>query len=192
MINSIKHFIKESIILKESLLKDEEFITQVLKAVTLIVNSIKKSRKVMICGNGGSAADSQHVAAELVGRLNNDRNPFPAVALTTDSSIITAISNDYDFEYIFSRQVKAVGNPGDVLILISTSGNSMNLIRAAEEAKNNGIITIGILGKDGGKLYQIVDVPILIKHHNTQRIQEAQLMTEHIICELVEQQLTPL
>ncbi|MFN4220029.1 MAG: SIS domain-containing protein [bacterium] len=192
MINSIKSLIKESISLKESLLNDEEFITGVIKAVTLIVNSIKKNRKVMICGNGGSAADSQHIAAELVGKLNNDRNPLPAVALTTDSSIITAVANDYNFEYIFARQVKAIGNPGDILILISTSGNSANLIKAAEEAKNNGILTIGILGKDGGKLNQIVDIPILIKHNNTQRIQEAQLMTEHIICELVEQQLTPL
>ncbi|MFN3995831.1 MAG: SIS domain-containing protein [bacterium] len=192
MINSIKSLIKESISLKESLLNDEEFITGVIKAVTLIVNSIKKNKKVMICGNGGSAADSQHIAAELVGKLNNDRNPLPAVALTTDSSILTALANDYNFEYIFARQVKAIGNPGDILILISTSGNSANLIKAAEEAKNNGILTIGILGKDGGKLKQIVDIPILIKHNNTQRIQEAQLMTEHIICELVEQQLTPL
>ncbi|MFN3477800.1 MAG: SIS domain-containing protein, partial [bacterium] len=117
MINSIKSLIRESISLKESLLNDEEFITGVIKAVTIIVNSIKKNKKVMICGNGGSAADSQHIAAELVGKLNNDRNPLPAVALTTDSSILTAVANDYNFEYIFARQVKAIGNPGDILIL---------------------------------------------------------------------------
>lgn len=189
MINSIKSIIKQSIDLKKCIMEDDEIITQILKVVTIIVNSVRNGKKILIAGNGGSAADSQHMAAELVGRLNTERNPIPAIALTTDTSIITAISNDFDFSDIFSRQVKALANPGDILILISTSGNSINLLKAAEEAKNKGVITIGILGKDGGKLIKLVDIPVLVKHENTQRIQEAQLMIEHIICELVEQQI---
>lgn len=189
MINSIKSIIKQSIDLKKCIMEDDEIITQILKVVTIIVNSVRNGKKILIAGNGGSAADSQHMAAELVGRLNTERNPIPAIALTTDTSIITAISNDFDFSDIFSRQVKALANPGDILILISTSGNSVNLLKAAEEAKNKGVITIGILGKDGGKLIKLVDIPVLVKHENTQRIQEAQLMIEHIICELVEQQI---
>lgn len=190
MINSIKSIIRQSIDLKKCIMEDDEIITQILKVVTIIVNSVRNGKKILIAGNGGSAADSQHMAAELVGRLNTERNPIPAIALTTDTSIITAISNDFDFSDIFSRQVKALANPGDILILISTSGNSINLLKAAEEAKNKGVITIGILGKDGGKLIELVDIPVLVKHENTQRIQEAQLMIEHIICELVEQQIT--
>jgi len=189
MINSIKSIIKQSIDLKKCIMEDDEIITQILKVVTIVVNSVRNGKKILIAGNGGSAADSQHMAAELVGRLNTERNPIPAIALTTDTSIITAISNDFDFSDIFSRQVKALANPGDILILISTSGNSVNLLKAAEEAKNKGVITIGILGKDGGKLIKLVDIPVLVKHENTQRIQEAQLMIEHIICELVEQQI---
>lgn len=189
MINSIKSIIKQSIDLKKCIMEDDEIITQILKVVTIVVNSVRNGKKILIAGNGGSAADSQHMAAELVGRLNTERNPIPAIALTTDTSIITAISNDFDFSDIFSRQVKALANPGDILILISTSGNSVNLLKAAEEAKNKGVITIGILGKDGGKLIKLVDIPVLVKHENTQRIQEAQLMIEHIICELVEQKI---
>ncbi|MCS7165694.1 MAG: SIS domain-containing protein [Candidatus Calescibacterium sp.] len=189
MINSIRSIILESISLKNALLQDEEVISQILKAISIIVSAIRSGKKVMIAGNGGSAADSQHMAAELVGRLNLDRKPLPAIALTTDTSIITSISNDFDFSQIFARQIRAIGNPGDILMLISTSGNSKNLIKAVEESKIRGIITIGLLGRDGGTLAQIVDIPIIVKHNNTQRIQESQLMIEHIICELVEQQL---
>lgn len=190
MINSIKSVISQSIDLKRYIMEDDEIITQILKVITVVVNSVRNGKKILIAGNGGSAADSQHMAAELVGRLNAERNPIPAIALTTDTSVITAVSNDFDFSDIFSRQVKALANPGDILILISTSGNSINLLKAVEEAKNKGVITVGILGKDGGKLIKLVDIPVLIKHNNTQRIQEAQLMIEHIICELVEQQIT--
>ncbi|MCS7243352.1 MAG: SIS domain-containing protein [Candidatus Calescibacterium sp.] len=189
MINSIKSIIEESIALKRSILGDDEVISQILKAITIIASSLKNGKKLMVAGNGGSAADSQHIVAEFVGRLNISRDPLAAVALTTDTSVITAISNDFDFSEIFVRQVKAIGKPGDILLLISTSGNSLNLIKVAEESKKLGIITIGILGKDGGNLLNLVDVPILIKHSNTQRIQECQLMIEHIICELVEQQV---
>jgi D-sedoheptulose 7-phosphate isomerase len=189
MISSIKSIIQESIDLKKSILDDEELITQILKAIAVIVSCLRNGKKIMIAGNGGSAADSQHMAAEFVGKLYSDRKPLPAIALTTDTSILTSISNDFSFSEVFVRQIQALGNAGDVLILISTSGNSFNLLKAAEESKKYGIITIGILGNNGGKLYDIVDIPLVIKHSNTQRIQESQLMIEHIICELVEKQL---
>jgi len=189
MISSIKSIIQESINLKKSILDDEELITQILKAIAVIVSCLRNGKKIMIAGNGGSAADSQHMAAEFVGKLYSDRKPLPAIALTTDTSILTSISNDFSFSEVFVRQIQALGNAGDVLILISTSGNSLNLLKAAEESKKYGIITIGILGNNGGKLYDIVDIPLVVKHSNTQRIQESQLMIEHIICELVEKQL---
>lgn len=189
MINSIKSIIHESISLKQSILQDDELISQIVKAVSIILNSLRNGKKIMIMGNGGSAADSQHMAAELIGRLNFERKSLPAIALTTDSSVITALSNDFDFSEIFVKQISALANPGDIAILISTSGNSPNLIRAANYCKENGIITIGILGRDGGKVAKLVDIPIIIKGNNTQRIQESQLMIEHIICELLEKQL---
>lgn len=189
MINSIKSIIHESISLKQSILQDDELISQIVKAVSIILNSLRNGKKIMIMGNGGSAADSQHMAAELVGRLNFERKSLPAIALTTDSSVITALSNDFDFSEIFVKQISALANPGDIAILISTSGNSPNLIRAANYCKENGIITVGILGRDGGKVAKLVDIPIIIKGNNTQRIQESHLMIEHIICELLEKQL---
>ncbi|MEN3015703.1 MAG: SIS domain-containing protein [bacterium] len=190
MINSIKSIIRDSISLKQAILEDEEIMTNLLKVIYVITNCIKNGKKVMLAGNGGSAADSQHFAAELVGKISSDRVPLPAIALTTDTSIITAVSNDYDFTEIFARQIKAIGNPGDVIVLISTSGNSPNLLKAAQEAKNKGIISIGLLGRNGGKLKDMVDIAVVVKHDNTQRIQEAHIMIEHIICELIEQILT--
>lgn len=191
MIKEIKEIIKESISLKNSLLENEELISNILKAVNVIVNSIKLGKKLLIAGNGGSAADSQHIAAELIGRLNiKDRNPIPAIALTTDSSILTAISNDFGFEFVFEKQLQALANPGDVFLAISTSGNSINLINAVKKSKNLGIISIALLGKDGGILKDLVDIPIIVKHDNTQRIQEAHILIEHIICELVEQRIS--
>jgi len=189
MINNIKFIIQESIDLKRAILEDDDLISQILKAISVIASSLRSGKKLMIAGNGGSAADSQHMAAEFVGKLYSQREPLPAIALTTDTSILTAISNDFSFSEVFVRQLSALAKPGDVLLLISTSGNSLNLIRAAEESKKLGVITIGLLGNKGGKLAEIVDIPIVIKHSNVQRIQESQLMIEHIICELVEKQL---
>jgi D-sedoheptulose 7-phosphate isomerase len=191
MLKEIKDIIRDSINVKNSLLEDEELISNILKAVNIVVSSLRAGKKLLIAGNGGSAADSQHIAAELIGRLNiKERNPIPAIALTTDTSVLTAISNDFGYEFVFEKQIQALANPGDVFLVISTSGNSINLVNAVNKAKSLGIISIGLLGKDGGTLKDLVDIPIIVKHNNTQRIQESHLLIEHIICELVEQKIS--
>jgi D-sedoheptulose 7-phosphate isomerase len=191
MLKEIKDIIRDSINVKNNLLEDEELISNILKAVNIVVSSLRAGKKLLIAGNGGSAADSQHIAAELIGRLNiKERNPIPAIALTTDTSVLTAISNDFGYEFIFEKQIQALANPGDVFLVISTSGNSINLINAVNKSKSLGIISIGLLGKDGGMLKDLVDIPIIVKHNNTQRIQESHLLIEHIICELVEQKIS--
>jgi len=191
MLKEIKDIIKDSINVKNTLLEDEELISNILKAVNIVVSSLRAGKKLLIAGNGGSAADSQHIAAELIGRLNiKERNPIPAIALTTDTSVLTAISNDFGYEFVFEKQIQALANPGDVFLVISTSGNSINLVNAVNKAKSLGIISIGLLGKDGGMLKDLVDIPIIVKHNNTQRIQESHLLIEHIICELVEQKIS--
>ena len=141
------------------------------------------------CGNGGSAADSQHIAAELVGRFKRERRALAAIALTTDSSILTSLANDYSFERVFSRQVEALGYPGDLLILISTSGNSANLIEAARAAKDGEIGTMALLGRDGGKVVGEVDFSIIVPSFDTARIQEGHMLIYHIICDLVEEEM---
>lgn len=155
-------------------------------AVEMIVNSMKVGGKLMLCGNGGSAADSQHIAAEFTGRFIKDRKPLPAMSLTTDTSALTCISNDYSFEHVFSRQVEALGKKEDILIGISTSGNSINVIKAFEIAKLQGIKTIGFLGNKGGKIKSLSDVSLLIPSNVTARIQEAHIFIGHIICQNVE------
>jgi len=191
MLKEIKDIIKDSINVKNTLLEDEELISNILKAVNIVVSSLRAGKKLLIAGNGGSAADSQHIAAELIGRLNiKERNPIPAIALTTDTSVLTAISNDFGYEFVFEKQIQALANPGDVFLVISTSGNSINLVNAVNKARSLGIISIGLLGKDGGMLKDLVDIPIIVKHNNTQRIQESHLLIEHIICELVEQKIS--
>jgi D-sedoheptulose 7-phosphate isomerase len=191
MLKDIKDIIRDSINVKNTLLEDEELISNILKAVNIVVSSLRAGKKLLIAGNGGSAADSQHIAAELIGRLNiKERNPIPAIALTTDTSVLTAISNDFGYEFVFEKQIQALANPGDVFLVISTSGNSINLINAVNKSKSLGIISIGLLGKDGGMLKDLVDIPIIVKHNNTQRIQESHLLIEHIICELVEQKIS--
>ena len=144
---------------------------QIDEAAELLVEAME-TNKILICGNGGSAADSQHFAAEIVGRFRTDRMALPAIALTTDNSILTAIANDYGYEYVFSRQVDALGKEGDILIAISTSGNSKNVIEAVLTAKNKGLFTIGLLGKDGGKLKDLVDLAIIVPVKDTSHIQE--------------------
>ena len=144
----------------------------------------------MFCGNGGSAADSQHLSAELVGRYMKNRKPLASVALTTDTSVITAISNDFSFDDIFSRQIEALGNMGDVLVGISTSGNSENVIRAFEVAKQKGIKTIGLLGKGGGKSSAIVNKSLIVSSESTARVQEMHILIGHILCDLIEEGLS--
>lgn len=142
--------------------------------------------RVFICGNGGSAADAQHFAAELVGRYQTDRRGYPAIALTTDTSALTAIGNDYGFERLYARQLQALASPGDLLIALSTSGNSSNVVKAAEYARDNEIFTVGLLGKDGGQLKDLVDDAITIGVQHTGRIQEAHILILHLLCEQFE------
>jgi D-sedoheptulose 7-phosphate isomerase len=162
---------------------------EVDQAAGLIATALTAGRKLMLCGNGGSAADSQHLAAEFTGRFVEDRKPLAALALSTDSSALTCIGNDYSFDDVFSRQVAALGNPGDCLLAISTSGNSRNVIRAVETARRSQIHTIGLLGKDGGFLRALCDVAIVVPSPSTARIQEAHIFIGHTLCGLVEQTL---
>ena len=161
----------------------------VLSASGLINNSIKSGGKLLLCGNGGSAADSQHIAAELVGRFIKDRRPLPAIALSTDTSAITCISNDYGYEYIFSRQVESLGNEADVLLAISTSGNSNNIVEAIKTAKQKKLKVIGLLGKDGGVIKEMCDIPIIVPSDVTARIQEVHIFLGHFFCLMLEKSL---
>ncbi len=160
----------------------------ILTAVKMITASYKNNGKLLLCGNGGSAADCQHIATEFMIRLNHNiqRPALAAIALTTDSSNLTAGGNDIGFENVFARNVEGLGNEGDVLIAISTSGNSLNVIKAVEKAKSKKMKTIGFLGGSGGKLKNIVHLPVIIPSGNTQRIQEGHITIAHIICELTE------
>jgi len=163
----------------------------IIKAANLIVGCFRNRGKLLLCGNGGSAADAQHYAAELVVRLNHDivRPGLPAIALTTDSSILTAGGNDIGFDNIFARQVEALGHPEDILLVISTSGKSENILRALKIANEKKIRSIGFLGNKGGKCKHEVDIPIIVPSNNTQRIQEAHLTIGHILLELIERDL---
>ncbi|WP_456374022.1 D-sedoheptulose 7-phosphate isomerase [Methanocaldococcus sp.] len=183
----MKKYFEESANVKLKFIEENE--EKLEKAIKIILEALKKGNKILICGNGGSAADSQHFAAEIVGRFKLERKGFPAIALTTDTSILTAIGNDYGFEKIFERQVEALGKKEDVLIGISTSGNSENVIRAVNKAKEMGIYTIGLLGKGGGKLKDIVDLALIVPSNDTARIQECHLTIYHVICEEVEKRL---
>jgi D-sedoheptulose 7-phosphate isomerase len=158
-------------------------------AADLLVRTLRQRHKILICGNGGSAADAQHFAAELIGRFEREREAWPAVALTTDSSILSAIGNDYGFDNVFARQVEGLGRSGDTLIAISTSGNSENVLRAVASAKNKGMKTIGLLGRDGGVLAAAVDHAVVVKHPRTARIQESHLLILHFWAMSIEQSL---
>jgi D-sedoheptulose 7-phosphate isomerase len=163
----------------------------ILNAVILIVDSYKKGNKLLLCGNGGSAADCQHIATEFMIRLNHQiiRPPLCAIALTTDTSNLTAGANDIGFENVFARNIQGLGNKGDILIAISTSGNSTNIIKAAEMAHEKEMKVVGFLGGNGGNLKNVVDIPIIVPSSNVQRIQEGHITIAHIICELVELEL---
>jgi len=163
----------------------------ILLAARTVAQSLRAGGKLMMCGNGGSAADAQHIAAELVGRLSPDRvrPALAAIALTTDTSCLTATANDYGYEQVFQRQVEALGHEGDVLVGISTSGNSESVLRAVMTAKERGIITVGLVGAEGGKLLKLADLPIVVPSNDVQRIQEGHITIGHIICDLVEQML---
>lgn len=149
--------------------------------------ALKSGNKVLIMGNGGSAADSQHIAAELVGRYKTERKGLPAIALTTDTSILTSVGNDYSFENIFARQVEALAAEGDLVIAISTSGNSANIIAALAKAKEAGCYTVGLLGKGGGKIKELTDLPVIVPSDNTARIQECHILIAHMVCEIMDE-----
>lgn len=159
------------------------------EAVQLFVEAYRGGKKVLVMGNGGSAADAQHLVAELVGRFKMERRALPAVALTTDSSILTAVGNDYGFDRIFSRQVEALAEAGDVVFGISTSGNSPNVQKALEVARYKGARTIALLGKDGGSIKEIAQLPIIVPSDDTPRIQEGHITIIHILCDLLEKRL---
>lgn len=163
-------------------------VSDIEKASAIMIKAIKNGNKIMLCGNGGSAADSQHFAAELSGRYLEDRDALACIALTTDTSALTAIGNDFGFEFVFSRQVEALAKKGDVLLAISTSGNSQNIINAINVAKSKGCVTMGLSGKDGGKMNDCLDLNIIIPSSSTPRIQEMHLLIEHILCNLIERE----
>ena len=155
----------------------------------LLTGCLKAGGKILVAGNGGSAADAQHFAAELVGRFLRERRALAAIALTTDTSILTALSNDYGFDLVFARQVEALAHPGDVVVAISTSGNSLNLLLAIKKARELGCKTIGLLGRDGGKLAAEVDLSLIVPSDETPRIQEMHALLVHIFCDLIERDL---
>ena len=159
-------------------------------AAELLITAIAKGAKILLCGNGGSAADAQHIAAELVARLKKERIAIPALALTTNTSTLTALANDYDYFKVFTRQVEAFGRSGDVLIGISTSGNSKNIIEALKYAIRNGLQTVALTGGDGGKMVHIANVSIIVPSDSVQRIQESHIAIGHILCDLLEQSVS--
>ena len=183
--DTIRKQISDSIKVKELLL-DEKYLSIIEKIGKIIVSVYKSGKKVILCGNGGSASDAQHIAGEMLGRFKMERRALPAIAITSNSSTVTAISNDYGFDYVFRRQVEAYGIAGDVLIGISTSGDSANILAAVDQAGKMGIVTIGLLGKSGGKLKEMVDVPFVVPSDDTPRIQECHILIGHIVCDLVE------
>ena len=173
-------------VIRETFINLEE---NIKKAADMIAKSLVSEGTIFWCGNGGSAADSQHIAAEFIGRFKKDRQPLRSIALTTDTSILTCISNDYSYEKIFSRQLNALGRKGDVMVVITTSGKSENIKQVLIQAQKMGIKTIGLLGKKGGKCKNYVDIPIIVPSDTTARIQEAHILIEHLLCELVENKL---
>jgi len=184
MREKIKELLLASIQVKEELLQTK--VNEILDIAAILIEALKKNGKVLICGNGGSASDSQHIAAEFVGRFQKERRGLPAIALTTNTSTLTALANDYGYEVVFSRQVEALGQKNDVLIGISTSGKARNVSSAIKQAKKMGLKTIALTGGDGGELAKLADVALLVPSNVTARIQEAHITIAHIICELVE------
>lgn len=176
----------ESIETKIKLISDEVFLVELERIGSRIITALKLGRKVLIAGNGGSAADAQHFAAELAGKFVHKRKGLPVIALTANSSIITAIGNDFGYEYVFSRQIEGFGQQEDIFIGISTSGNSQNLIQAMQSANNIGLTTVGLLGKDGGLMKDLCNLKLIVPSHNTQHIQEAHIMIIHELCALID------
>jgi len=187
----IKQIIGESVAVKEKLLQSPYLIEVIGKVVDACVLSLQNNGKVLFCGNGGSAADAQHLAAELSGRFYYDRPPLSAEALHVNTSYLTAVANDYSFEEVYARMVKAVGKPGDVLIGLSTSGSSKNIVKAFEQAESMNIITVALTGETGGELRKTTDLLINVPSADTPRVQESHILIGHIICQLIESEMFP-
>jgi D-sedoheptulose 7-phosphate isomerase len=189
MKNYIKNQIKKSYETKQAIYENEELLNTILEVTKLCVELYRGSKKTILAGNGGSAADAQHIAAELVGRYAFDRPSIPSLALTTDTSNLTAIGNDYGYDKVFSRQLEGMGQEGDIFIGISTSGNSINIINAFESAKEKGITTVALVGRDGGEMAKIADYAIIVPSDSTPRIQESHILIGHIICDIIEKEI---
>ena len=187
----IKELIHDSLSVKTELLNSDSIISSIDEVTKLCISCLKIGGKVILAGNGGSAADSQHIAAELVGRFYKNREALPAIALTTDTSAITAIGNDFGFENIFSRQLEAIGKKNDIFIGISTSGNSKNILNAIELSHKLGIKTVGLTGAEGGEFKNICDITIKSPSDDIPRIQETHILIGHIICFIIEENLFP-
>ena len=184
--NAISSIIQESIDVKQSFLADASNIVLIENICNSITNAFKNGRKVLLCGNGGSAADAQHIAAEFSGRFKINRPALPAEALHVNTSYLTAVGNDYGFDVIYSRMIEGIGYEGDVLIALSTSGNSTNILNAVKAAKSKSMVTIGMTGISGGDMNDHCDFMVKIPSSNTPRIQESHILVGHIICQLVE------
>ncbi len=186
MNNLIQNSIRESIAVKQAICADEVFLQKIETAANMLVQTFQNNGKALFCGNGGSAADAQHIAAELSGRFYTDRPPLYAEALHVNSSYVTAVANDYGYEAVFARMVQAAGRTDDVLVAFSTSGNSPNILKAIEMAKEKGMKIIGFSGASGGKMARLCDVLLNVPSTDTPRIQEAHILIGHILCQYVE------
>ncbi len=180
----IRSIIQESISVKEAAMAS--CLAAVEKAAGAVIQAFRNNNRVFLCGNGGSAADCQHIAAEFVGRFQKERRALAAIALTTDTSVLTCLPNDYTFDIVFARQVEALGRPGDLIIGFSTSGKSLNVIRAFETAKKLGMTTVAFVGHDGGPIGQMADIAVVVPSKVTARIQETHITLAHALCEVVE------
>jgi len=189
MKNYIKEQIKLSFETKQNIYQNDELLSKIVEVAQKCVELYKGDKKTILAGNGGSAADAQHIAAELVGRYGFDRPSIPSLALTTDTSNLTAIGNDYGYDKVFSRQLEGMGQSGDIFIGISTSGNSENILNAFDVAKNKNILSVALVGKDGGEMAKMADIALVVPSDSTPRIQESHILIGHILCDIIEKEI---
>lgn len=185
----IKDQIKKSYETKQNIYNNDDLLNKIEIVAKKCVEIYRAKSKTILAGNGGSAADAQHIAAEMVGRYGFDRPSLPSLALTTDTSALTAIGNDYGYEHVFSRQLEGMGQDGDLFIGISTSGNSLNIVKAFESAKKNNITTVALVGKDGGEMAKLADIALIVPSNSTPRIQESHILIGHILCDIIEKEI---
>jgi len=189
MTHDIKRILQASIATKHQIVENDALLAVIEQVTKVIVEAFRNGNKVLFCGNGGSAADAQHLAAEFSGRFYSDRNPLPSEALHCNTSYLTAVANDYGYDVVYSRMIKGIGRPGDVLLGLSTSGNSKNIVKAIEQASELGMISVSLTGSTGGAMKDISNYLINVPSNDTPRIQESHITIGHIICELVEREL---